>query len=149
MLGETPTITRHSIDTSNPFGPGSIGVYLANASGPATNDEVDIVDAYLQERKALGSGELRVEAAVAQNVEVVAVLYQTGNADAVAEAIAALTELQNDFDVGGTLYLDELTQTLMGIDGVYDVTITLPAGNTVLDATEVLVFSPAPVITLG
>ncbi len=149
VLGLTPTITRHSIDTSNPFGPGSIGVYIANASGPATGDEVDIVDAYLQERKALGSGELRVEAAVAENVEVVAVLYQTGNANAVADAVDALTALQNSFDVGGTLYFDELTETLMGIDGVYDVNITSPAGNTVLDPTDVLVFSPAPVITLG
>jgi uncharacterized phage protein gp47/JayE len=143
------TVTRWQIDDANPNGPGSLDVYIANASGPATSDEVEDVEDYLTPRKAVGTGELRVFAATAHNVAVTATLYTDGSSGTVAaDAATALSTLQASFALGEPLYLAELVQQLMGVDSVINVVIAAPVADVTLAIGEALVFSPSPSFTV-
>src|SRR6185503_13636748 len=70
------TVTGWRVDDANPFGPGTIAVYLRNAAGAATPQEISDVDAVLNSRavRALGSGALTVASAATQAVGVTATL---------------------------------------------------------------------------
>lgn len=142
----TSTITRVKIIDNNPYGPGSIGVIIANASGGATVGELARVDAYLQLRKALGSGELRIEAATSQSVLVSGTVYvATGyTASVVLAAVeAALDDYESEFSIGGLVYRAEVIQRIMAVDGVYDVTLADPVGNTTINPDSIVDFTYA------
>lgn len=128
--------SRTGIDDTNPNGPGSTDVYLANEAGPATEDERALVDAYLQARRAQGTGPLRVFAAPALTVGISATLYVDGNENALDDAEAALDELEASFPLGGgihgTLYTDSIEGALLGpdgVDGVYKVDLASPPAD--------------------
>ncbi len=145
--GLEPTVTRWRIDDTNPDGPGSVGAYLANAAGPATLDEIAIVDPYLRKRKALGgTGKLTTAAVTSYSKTIAATIYATGNSAAAEQAAAALLALAARFDIGGTLYANEIIATLMAVDGVYNLTLDDDSDD-VIPATSVLVVTPD--ITLG
>lgn len=139
-----PSVTRIAVLNDNPYGAGSVGVILANAEGPATGDEVEAVDAYLQPRKPLGSGELRVLAATEHDVTVTAELTTDGsNGTVIADAEAALEALASETELGpGTLYVAEIIQRLMGVDSVINVVVSAPASDEVLADAEVLTITP-------
>lgn len=131
--GLTNTITRSSVDDTNPNGPGSNDVFLANASGPATVNEVAIVNAYLQPRRGLGTGPLRCFTAPAYTVPLSITVYGSLNTAAIT---AAINELFSSTDLGGLIFVDGLTSTLMAIPGVYNAPISsgtanYPSGSTI------------------
>ncbi len=139
--GVTNTITRLGVDDGNPNGPGSTDIYLANVTGPANPTELATVGAFLQPRRSLGTGPLRVLAAPALSVPVVAVLY--GNTGAGALATAMLTAWQAEIPLGGIIYLAELYSRLMALAGVYNVVITSPAADVDLTGYDVPTFVPS------
>lgn len=147
-IAAAPTITRVFIRDDNPFGPGTSGIYLANASGPATVDEVAAVNSDLAGRKQLGVPLPIAFAAPAHIVQVTATLYLDGsNANAATDAAAALQALASVFQ-GSILYSELIRSVLMGaafpllglagFRGVINVSLALPAGDTVLSSGEVL-----------
>jgi len=137
-----PTVTRVGVRDDNPFGVGSIALYLANAAGPALTTEVSAVDAYLQPKKPLGSGPLYTLAASAHVVNVGGTIYTDGsNPTALAQAQAALAALASTYPManGGTpvtLYGDKIVAVVMGIPGV--VNYAPFPGDTTLALEEVL-----------
>lgn len=139
--GVASTITRLGVDDGNPNGPGSTDIYLANSTGPATVGELATVDAYLQPRRSLGTGPLRVLAAPALSVPVVAVLY--GNTGAVAPATAMLAALQSTISLGGIIYRADLIARLMALSGVYNVVLSTPAADVDLTGFDVPTFAPS------
>ncbi|MCC6559652.1 MAG: baseplate J/gp47 family protein [Polyangiaceae bacterium] len=148
--GLTSTITKIGVDDGNPNGPGSTDIYLANAAGPATVDELAVVDAYLQPRRAKGSGPLRVLAAEELIQPVVGTLFVDGNPTAVADAVAAMAELQADLPLGGgprrTLYVDSIRGALLGPDGVlgvYKLNLSDPSQDLGLATFQVVVLVPS------
>lgn len=135
------SVTKVGVDDANPSGPGSTDIYLANATGPATVDELAVVDAYLQPRRGLGTGRLRVLAAPLLTIPVVATLYVDSNADAVADSQAALNALKADFPLGGAphgyLFTDAIKGALLGPDGVrgvYKVDLITPGADVPLSS---------------
>jgi uncharacterized phage protein gp47/JayE len=146
--GQVSPITRMRIRGDNPYGPGSIGVVLANASGPALPGEVSQVDTYLRERKALGSGPLVTVAATAESVPAAIVVYASGNPSAVTQAIARMDELEASLPIGATIYQAEILERVMGIDGVYNVRINAPLVDYQASPLAVIDFTPLTV-TLG
>jgi hypothetical protein len=145
-----PTITRVGIRDDNPFGPGSVGVYLANASGPATTDEIADLIAPLTPIEPLGSGEYRYLAANENNVIIQAVLDLDGtNVAAATNAAQALQKLAAQWPMAtGTLDIALIYGVLRGgaykkygltgFGGVESVQLVSPTGPTSLAAQEVL-----------
>lgn len=135
------TITKIGVDDANPTGPGSTDIYGANSSGPATVNELAIADAYLQARRGLGTGKLRMLAAPALEIAIVAALYVDGNDNAVADSIVALNGVKADFELGGgtkgKLFTDTIRGALLGPDGVvgvYKLDIISPAADVALSS---------------
>lgn len=128
-----PLCTLVGVNDANPNGPGSVDVYLGTATGTASGGNITTVDAYLQPRKAVGTGELRCFAAPTVTNAVTATIYSDGtraSTDIEDDADAAMAQLVADVVVlGGTLYVAELVQRLMDIDGVVNVTIATPAAD--------------------
>ncbi len=97
-LAAAPTVTRVFIRNDNPFGAGSIGVTLANVSGPATSDEIASVDLVMQKIKPTGSGELRTAAAPATIATYHITMTVDGtNPNTEANAQAALLRIAQQF----------------------------------------------------
>ncbi len=149
------TITRVGIRNDNPFGAGSVGVYLANASGPASNDEIADVAAKLTPLESLGSGEYRYLAALAANVLVNAALTGDGtNLNAAVDAAQALQKIAAQWPMAsGTLDMALLFGVLRGgaykqygikgFGGVSCVSLVAPTMGTTLTAQQVLTIATA------
>jgi hypothetical protein len=146
-----PSITRVFVRDDNPYGSGTVALYLVNADGPATVDELEAVDDYLQPLKPLGSGRLYVLPAVPKVVQVTAVLTTNGdNPDALEDAADALDLLASGFE-DRTLYAELVRTTLMGaavaarelpgFSGVENVVMSLPAADVSIAGEEVLEFT--------
>lgn len=142
------TVTKYLIDDANPTGPGSLDVYIATDAGTATGGQATAVDAYLQPRKAVGTGQLRVFAAPTYALAVTATLYTDGtNGSAAADAVAAVGAMSSTPDptstavgLGGTVYvLGDIVPTLMGVAGAINCTVSLPAADVVLGRSDLLV----------
>jgi hypothetical protein len=111
-----PSVTRWYVDDLLPNG--AVTVYLANASGPATVQEIADVDTGLgaDDVKALGSGTLTVQAASAVVLTITATVTSDGtNADLADDLEANFATLDGAFIIGpATLELDLIRSILMG-----------------------------------
>lgn len=146
--GVPSTITRSSVDDTNPNGPGSNDVYLANATGPATVAEVATVDAYLQPRRGLGTGPLRCFTAPSFVVPLSITVY--GSLDT-SSILTAVRQVFSSTDLGGTIFIDAITAKLMAIVGTYNCpissgTATYSSGSTIKIPTGNV---PVPTIALS
>ncbi len=122
-----PTVTRWRVRDDNPFGPGTVGVWLATAAGPASVDEIALVVAKLGARdvKALGSGALMVLPAILHAVTIDVTLASDGlNADLEAQAAAAFAILEAALPIGPARLTESLLVAI-AMGGAFDV-ITLP-----------------------
>lgn len=140
--GVASPITKVFADDTNPNGPGSTDVHLATDAGAATVGQVATVDAYLQARRALGTGPLRTFAASELALPISVKVFAKKDVSALVEA--ALLELGADTPMSGTLYLAEIVQRCQDVTTVYDTVVNAPLGNTQLGTGEVLV----PVVTV-
>lgn len=140
-VGQTPTINRIGVDDGNSNGPGSTDLYLANATGGATATELAIVDAYLQVRRGLGTGPLRVLSAPTLSIPVVATVY--GNTEAATLGLANLLALEAVVRPGGVVYWSNIIALLRApsIPGAYDVKLQTPLADVRLSTYEVPAFN--------
>lgn len=131
--GSTLNVTRWYVDQSNPNGPGTIQVYLANASGPATAPEVAAVDTGLNsvEVKPVGTGEATVVAAGSHALVITATVLASGtNLTLAADAASAINVLEQAFPLGpATLEPDLVRAILMGAE-IASQTIETATGET-------------------
>jgi hypothetical protein len=138
-----PSVTRIYVDDSNPIGPGSIGVYLANAAGPATTGEIALVLAGLTSRsfRPLGTVLPIVAAAPQTTIVVTGTVYESG-AGIDIQVIDALDALAAEMPLGGISGKVDLgllygvieggaypAFDLPGFSGVTNVDLVLPAGD--------------------
>lgn len=141
-----PTVTRILIRDDNPFGPGSIGICLANAAGPATNGEVTAAFNLLSPIKPLGSGLLRVFAAAPQIQTVAATLYGS-SATLLGDAEDALATLAATYPIGSLqtlkLYLAKIIDALMNVPTMTDVVVATPAIDVALAPYSVISITPS------
>ncbi len=139
QFGVTPTITRIGIDDTNPNGPGSTDIYLANLIGPATVQEVAIVDGFLQSVRGLGTGPLRVLPAPGVTIPIVATIQ--GNSGGVPIGTANLIALEGNIKIGGTVFRAALDAALMAVPNAYNVIFTTPLADIVLTGFQVPTFA--------
>lgn len=137
-----PTVSRVFVREDNPFGEGSVGIYLANASGPATDNELAAVVAGLGAKPA-GTGERRILKATAHDVPVFARLYCDGsNAAAQTDGEAALAAYAATF-TGSMVYREKLAAVLLGVRSAYNVSVGDPADDVAIASYEVLTITPS------
>ncbi len=99
----SPNVTRWRVLDDNHFGPGTIGVILADAAGPATSPEVTAVATFLGSRpvRALGSGAVTVVAATPDALTVnVTVKGDGSNANLAANIASAGAAFAAAFPIG-------------------------------------------------
>lgn len=139
-------VTKVLVDDSNPRGPGTVDVYLADDAGPCSPAIVASVDDYLQPRKGL-CADLQTLPAVGSPIYVVGTVtvkaaYLT---TAKSEIRAALQQYQADLQIAdgdsGT-YEDraikaELIRLLKSPSGVVNVALTSPATEPELSLGEI------------
>lgn len=165
ILTGVETITKIGVRDDNPNGPGSVDVYLANASGPASLAECAAAQAVFGPYEPLGSrGLWRYLPAVAHAVSITATMQLDGtNPNAIADAEAALDWLQAVFPMQAGKRLDVALlqgilrggrfaeyvakdadgneQGIIGFRGVQNVELSAPAADELLDVSEVLVLN--------
>lgn len=145
FAGITNTVTKWYIDDTNPDGPGTTRLHIANDSGPATATEISTAQSYLSSRRTSGSGVnvgsgnpgVLVLAATARAASFAAIIKNSTNASAEADSLAVITALNAAAPLGSyTLYAAELTQLLMEVTGTLNVVHDL--ADTILLPGEVL-----------
>jgi len=155
ILSSVDTITKVGIQDDNPFGPGTVGVYLANAAGPATNHERVAAEGSFSPKEPLGSrGLWSYLAATAATVNVTATLTSDGtNPNLAADATTALQSLQAQWPMKAGVVLDTVLiggilrglaseqYNLAGFRGCTDVDMSSPSADVVLGVSQVLVFN--------
>ncbi|MBK9263062.1 MAG: baseplate J/gp47 family protein [Polyangiaceae bacterium] len=155
ILTGIESLTKLGVRDDNPNGQSSVEVYLANAAGPATNDECTAAATLFGRYEPLGSrGRWLYLPAVARVVDVEATLELDGtNPNAIANASAALSLLAAQWPMRAGVKLDEtLVKAIIrggafeqyvipGFRGVGDADTVAPLDDVVLDVGEVLVFN--------
>jgi hypothetical protein len=155
-----PSITRIYVDDSNPVGPGSIKVYLANSTGPATGGEIATVLAGLISRgfRPLGTVLPVVLAAPLVTIVVTGTVYGPSVTKAV-DVGAALDGFASELPLGGINQSVDLgllygiivggaypAFDLPGFTGVTNVDLTLPAGDTAIGPAAVVAINHAGLV---
>lgn len=137
-----PTITRTLVDDANPRGPGTVDIYLANATGPATPAEIAAAKAYSLPKKNVTAGAEWLAAVakpvtITATVEVLSAYEQT----AVAAAIANISAMATDLDIGEDVYLSEIITALSSPTGIRRVTVSAPTSDQVVAQNEIVTFT--------
>lgn len=132
-LAGTQTITRWRVKDDNSYGPGSVGVVIANATGVPSDEEKAAVEALLGSRevRALGSGPLVVVKAAADALSVNIDLESDGtNPNLAANAQAAVLALLNAFPLGPATLDDSLVRGV-ALGGRYtSISVDIGGGKT-------------------
>ena len=126
--GETNPITRIYVDDTNPDGPGSVWVYMARDSTPATAADVALVDAYVTPRYKAGSGPFASKAAAVLTITIDGTIQgPTNEAAALVQASAALSALAPTYAIGGDVVTYSQVHNALydGVTGATQVTLSL------------------------
>jgi len=150
--GLTNPITRIYVDDTNPLGPGSVRIFLATDSGPASVGDVAIVQAYIapagqtaKNRWAVGQGAFVAAPASTLSIAVTGTIKgPTDSASALVQASAALLALEPTYAIGGAVvYLEQIRSALLtGTTGAVNVTLTAPNADTTITAGAIVAFTP-------
>ncbi len=140
------TVTNVLINDTNPRGPGTVDIYVADDGAPSS-DLVTDVDAVLQLKKPLTS-DLRVIGATATPIIVTAGCYVPAvitSAAYTAAVNSALAALQDSLVIGdgsgaGTLYFSAVEQLLMNA-GARNVNLSVPSVDTVPTLGHIITLS--------
>lgn len=139
---ETNPITRIYVDDTNPDGPGSVWVYMARDSAPATLADLALVDAYVTPRYKAGSGPFASKAAVVLTITIDGVIEgPTSEATALTQASAALDALAPTYVIGGDVVTYSQVHNALydGVSGAAQVTLTL-AQETIITPGSIVAF---------
>lgn len=113
----TSGVTRAKVDDGNPDGPGTLRVYVDNATSVAA------LQATLAAKAPSGTV-ATATAATAEAITVSGVLTvagaQTTEGAAISAAAANLATLASEIDIGGQVIKAEVTQRLMDVAGAFD-----------------------------
>ncbi len=125
---------------------GVVSVVVGGPNGPISTAGLALVNAAIQARRPLTVPVNVINATpslttFAGNVFVLGSYDPVATLAAVEAAIAALLQ---SIPMGGTLYVDQVIQTVMNVPGVYNLTLTAPAATVNFGATV----APTPVFLL-
>jgi uncharacterized phage protein gp47/JayE len=142
-LNAHPAVTKVRVLDDHPRGQGTVDVVIWGEGGIGA-DVVDVVDAYIQERRPLTANVL-VYSATPRTVDVEATVYVRAGYLSQAQAAAAeeLAALQRATPIGGILYRSALIEALFARPYVVNVVLAQPTGDVPLGTVEALVLVPS------
>ena len=141
-IGGVSTLTRIFVDDANPDGPGSLRIYVANAAGAPTAEELAAAQAQATRYTIAGAGLVTVLGAVERVVSFSAQLLTDGsNTLAAAQAATAVSTLVSSLEAN-TLYFYAVTEALTSPAGVTTILSIDLAGDVTKTLGEVFVVSP-------
>ena len=130
-------VTRVSVESLSPRGPGTVNVWIAGPAGPLSSGDETIVRNYVQAR-ASAAADVQVQNATAVPFNVTATIYyKSAFTSAVSQATENLTALVERTGLGGTIYKSAIIEALMLPDGVVNVVLSSPGSDTSIAANEV------------
>jgi uncharacterized phage protein gp47/JayE len=140
-------VSKTYIDDSNPRGPGTIDIYIASNAGPLPTADETLVRNYIISLQS-PTADVEVNNATTQGVTITVTIYFRGTFATTVTAAAsdAVRTLIQNLPIGGTMYISQLLEDLMGIDGVVNIPLSTLIINglnadLVLDVNEVAVFT--------
>jgi hypothetical protein len=146
-----PTVTRWRVKDYNPAGTGTTGVIVANASGPATTQERDDVDAYLNDRsiRSNGSNLAVVSKATSDPLTITITVVGDGtNANLQSDIEDALQALCDAIPLGPATLDDSLVRAVALGGGFSSIPIDVGSGETQTIQPDLPGFSGAVSISL-
>ncbi len=143
-------ITKVTVDSTNPRGPGTVDVYIARGTGVAVAADVTTVQTAVDLRRPV-SADVLVIAAAAQAISIVGTIHLTTSLDDAAGVQRAAIEQAaidyvNGLDIGGEvlpgstdgfLIHSELIQAISDIAGVRRVLLTSPTVDVLISGFSV------------
>lgn len=140
-------VSKVYVDDSNPRGPGTIDIYIASNAGPVPTADETLVRDYIVSLQS-PSADAQVNNAATQGVTVTVTIKFRGTfaTTVAASANDAIRRLIQNLPIGGTLFISQALEDLMGIVGVVDIPLSSLIINginndLVLDVSEVAVFT--------
>lgn len=136
----SPAVDRVRVLDEHPRGQGTVDVVLWGGGGLGSK-VVEVVDAYIQERRPL-TADVQVYAATERVVPVSLELYAPfgDRASIEAQVLSNLAALQQAADIGAKLYASQIVEAASQPAGVLDV--KTPMVDVVLGAVEALTLKP-------
>jgi uncharacterized phage protein gp47/JayE len=122
---------------------GSVIITVSGSSGPVSSDALSAVSSLLQTKRPLGIS-LSVQNASASNTLIGGTVFVSPSYDidaTVAAVETAVTEYAKTVPIGGPVYKAQLIEIIMTPPGVYNVTLSSPAGD--IDLLDAQVFVPS------
>ena len=138
--GTNAGVTR--IAWLNPPGDGSFTIVVAGSDGPLATDQVTAVQAYVSDltRRAYTDNPIILNA-TAVNVVPAGTVYVRAAYNTPANRLRAedaLRALAASLEIGQTLDIFAIGAALRAAEGVYNINLTVPAGDTFATTTEVV-----------
>jgi phage-related baseplate assembly protein len=131
-------------------GDGTVDIYIASGSGPASVDAVAAAQAYIEEQEPL-TVLATVHAAAAVDVTITANLVgpESRRTAALDEAHTNLVRLFSELPIGteGTVYRSAIIEQLMLPTGVVNAVLTLPATDVAVADGQVAKLNGTPTLT--
>lgn len=156
-------ITKLWVDDTNPYGPGSVGLYLATDSGAATAEQVAIVQCFIDSKHATaaqlalvsatfplgirwstGQGKFKANAAGVQSIPIVAQIHKPADTGAAeTQASAGLATLAVSYPIGGSVvYREQIRTAIMNATLAQNVVLSAPTTDTQITAGSIVQFTP-------
>lgn len=142
-VGGVATLTQIFVDDTNPLGPGSVRIAVANATGGTTAAELAAAQSQGAKFTLAGGGPVGVIAAPTLTVAISAVLKTDGsNPLAAAQGASALVQLAGKVGDANVLYVDAVIRELMAIAGVVNITTLSLTADVPRPPSTAFVISP-------
>lgn len=119
---------------------GAVTIVVSGATGPISSAGLALVNAAIQAKRPL-TVPVTVINGVPSNTPFTGNVFVDGQHDPIATLAAvqvAISGLLQTIPMGGTLYVDQVIAVVMGVPGVYNLTLLSPASTVTLSSTGVL-----------
>ena len=120
---------------------GHVRMFVAGASTPLPAEIITNIDTAIEDTRAAGIDVQWAEPTVVAVDVSAGILVDTANGYTFAGleplVVETLTEFLNSKETGDDVYIAELIETIMGVSGVLNTTVTVPASDLVIDVDEV------------
>jgi uncharacterized phage protein gp47/JayE len=142
ILDAAPNISKVSVRDDNPLGQQSVQVVCATGTGPASAADVALAQAAIDAKRPVGTL-LEAISATSATVTVTGTVYVRAASlvAAQAAAVAGFAALTEELEIGATVYLSRIIDTIHTSSAVRNVVLTAPGGDTALTPLQVATFS--------
>jgi uncharacterized phage protein gp47/JayE len=153
--GIEETITKVKVLDSTPSY-GQVTVYVGTDAGPASGASVTLIQDYIDPTTHLGKApncvDVIVAAPTSSTLNFAGIVYVSSSeysTDVLAALGGILSDIVQEANIGDTIYKAEIIQRIMDLDGVVNVALTAPVGDTVLGTNTIAAVGTVTSVTVS